>query len=310
MAPQTAGIENSRCKKLQMMGKVLAIVVTYNAMPWLKKCLGSLRDSTVPVDIFVADNGSTDGTREYVRTHFPEAVLVCDDGNPGFGAANNKGFRYALGKGYDFVYLLNQDAWVEKDTIEKLLAAFRGKTEEYAVLSPLQFDASGKLDARFENKCGKALKRAGFPRTDSADVVPVPFVMAAHWLLSCKAIRTIGGFSPAFRQYGEDDNYIDRMHWRGLKAGVVTSAAAVHDRAGRTIPKDRRMKLKCVSSVVRMSDPERCFAIEKFIEPLRLAGMAAKNFSCVPLRFIPELLSRCGELKEKRRESFETGAFL
>lgn len=293
-----------------MMEKVLAIVVTYNAMPWLEKCLGSLRDSSFPVDVLVADNGSSDGTREYVRAHFPEAVLVCDDGNPGFGAANNKGFRYALGKGYDYVYLLNQDAWVEKDTIEKLLAAFRGKEERYAVLSPLQFDASGKLDARFENKCGKALKRAGFPRTDSADVVPVPFVMAAHWLLSCKVLRAIGGFSPAFRQYGEDDNYIDRMHWRGLKAGVVTSASAVHDRAGRMLPKDRRMRLKCVSSVVRMSDPGRCFAIEKFIEPLRLAGMAAKNFSCVPLRFIPELLSRCGELKEKRRESFETGAFL
>lgn len=293
-----------------MMGKVLAIVVTHNALPWVEKCLGSLRDSSVPVDIFVADNGSTDGTREFIRTHFPEAVLVCDDGNPGFGAANNKGFRYALGKGYDYVYLLNQDAWVEKDTIERLLAAFHSKEEKYAVLSPLQLDAYGRLDGNFEKKCGRALKKAGFPQTDGTDIVPVPFVMAAHWLLSCSAIKTIGGFSPAFRQYGEDDNYIDRMHWHGLKAGVVSSTKAVHDRAGRELTKDRRMRLKCVSSIVRMSNPGRCFTIGKFIEPLRLAGMAAKNFSCVPLRFIPELLSRRGELKEKRRESFETGAFL
>lgn len=293
-----------------MMKKILAIVVTYNAMPWLEKCLGSLRDSSFPVDVLVADNGSSDGTREYVRAHFPEAVLVCDDGNPGFGAANNIGLRYALENGYDFVYLLNQDAWVGKDTIEKLLAAFRGRTEEYAVLSPLQFDASGNLDARFGNKCGKALKKAGISRTNRADVVPIPFVMAAHWLLNCSAIRTIGGFSPAFRQYGEDDNFINRAHWRGLKAGVVVSASAVHDRADRTLPKDRRMRLKCVSSAVKLSDPGRSFLIRSLVEPLELIGMAVKNLSLVPIRFIPELTARYKELKTLRKASMKDGAFL
>ena len=48
------------------MEKVLAIVVTFNGMKWLERCLGSLRDSCPRPDVLVVDNGSTDGTREWV----------------------------------------------------------------------------------------------------------------------------------------------------------------------------------------------------------------------------------------------------
>ena len=290
-----------------MMGKVLAIVVTYNAMPWLEKCLGSLRDSSFPVDVLVADNGSSDGTREYVRAHFPEAVLVCDDGNPGFGAANNKGFRYALGKGYDYVYLLNQDAWVGKNTIATLLDCWN---KDYGVLSPVQVDAKGKMDANFRKKCGKYLKKAGDTVDGDRLIVRIPFVMAAHWLMSRESIETVGGFSPAFRQYGEDDNYLDRMHWHGLKSGIVPTAEGVHDRSDRKTSRGERMRLKCISTVVKLSDPGRSFLIRSLVEPLELIGMAVKNLSLVPIRFIPELTARYKELKTLRKASMKDGAFL
>lgn len=47
--------------------KTLAIIVTYNAMRWIDKCLDSLLTSTIPVDIFVKDNGSTDGTIDHIN---------------------------------------------------------------------------------------------------------------------------------------------------------------------------------------------------------------------------------------------------
>ena len=289
------------------MAKVLAIVVTYNAMRWIDKCLGSLKESSAKVDIFVVDNGSGDGTPEYITDRYPDVVLTEREDNPGFGAANNDGLRFALKNNYDFVYLLNQDAWVEKDTISTLISAWN---DSYGILSPVQNNAKGKMDKKFRKKCGKRLKKADASVSGDNLIVTVPFVMAAHWLMSRQAIETVGGFSPAFRQYGEDDNYINRLHFHGLKAGVVPTAKAVHDRAERKTTREQKMRLKCVATVVKMSNPNYSFFGRHLLEPLELIGMTIKNFSLVPVKFIPELLRRYKELKALRKQSKKKGAFL
>lgn len=292
--------------------RVLAVVVTYNAMRWADRCLGSLLRSSLKPAVLVVDNGSSDGTREHVRSAFPEVRLECRPENPGFGAANNIGLRMALEEGFDFVYLMNQDAWVEEDTLELLAAAHR---PEFGVLSPVQNTAEGAPDANFQRWCGSSLRRAGAqPGKTSPDAVPgiveVPFVMAAHWLVSRGALRKVGGFSPAFRQYGEDDNYIDRLHWHGFSCGVVPAASAVHDRSGRSLPKEGRMRLKCVAPVVKLSNPGGCLPLRLLAGPLELAAMSVKNLSAYPLRQIPALLRRYPELIRLRAASKAEGAFL
>lgn len=297
---------------VNMQPRVLAVVVTYNAMRWADRCLGSLLRSSLKPAVLVVDNGSSDGTREHVRSAFPEVRLECRPENPGFGAANNIGLRMALEEGFDFVYLMNQDAWVEEDTLELLAAAHR---PEFGVLSPVQNTAEGAPDANFQRWCGSSLRRAGAqPGKTSMDAVPgiveVPFVMAAHWLVSRGALRKVGGFSPAFRQYGEDDNYIDRLHWHGFSCGVVPAASAVHDRSGRSLPKEGRMRLKCVAPVVKLSNPGGCLPLRLLAGPLELAAMSVKNLSAYPLRQIPALLRRYPELIRLRAASKAEGAFL
>ncbi|MDD7010265.1 MAG: glycosyltransferase family 2 protein, partial [Candidatus Cryptobacteroides sp.] len=235
-----------------MSAKVLVVVVTWNAMRWIDRCLGSVADCGANADVMVVDNSSTDGTPARIRERFPRVMLVESGGNLGFGAANNIAFRYALEHRYDYVYLMNQDAWMEKNCLSRLLAAAR---EEFAVLSPVQKSANGKLDPRFKRKCGKRLKMIKHIAADDTLVLKVPFVMAAHWLVDLRALKTIGGFSPAFPHYGEDDNFIDRMHWWGLDCGIVPAASAVHDRAERKTPRSKRLELKCISTVVKLSDP-------------------------------------------------------
>ena len=88
------------------MKKVLVIVVTFNGMKWLDRCLGSVRSSETPADLYVVDNASADGSADFVEREYPEAVLVRNSENLGFTQANNVGFRYALENGYDFAYLL------------------------------------------------------------------------------------------------------------------------------------------------------------------------------------------------------------
>lgn len=70
------------------------------------------------------------------------------------------------------------------------------------------------------------------------------------------------------------------------------------------------MRLKCISTVVKLSDPGRSFLIRSLVEPLELIGMAVKNLSLVPIRFIPELTGRYKELKTLRKASMKDGAFL
>ena len=289
------------------MANILVIIVTYNALKWIRRCLRSVEQSSLPADVLLIDNGSTDGTLPFVRTDFPGTRIIETGENLGFGAANNLGLRIALDEGYGFAYLLNQDAWLQRDTLEKLVAAHR---PEWGILSPVQLNARGRRDKRFDKKCGKYVDAALAGYHNDLLVVEVPFVMAAHWLLSRKAIGIVGGFSPAFRHYGEDDNWIDRLHWHGLRCGVVPAAAAVHDRSGRRLPHEKKMRLKCVAAVVKVSDPKRGWRRVCIRELLELVLMGIKNFSAIPWRFIPELRSRFPELLEYRERSKEKGAFL
>lgn len=289
------------------MAKVLVIIVTYNALKWIKKGLKSVEKSTLPADVLVIDNGSTDGTLPLIRTDFPRTRIIETGENLGFGAANNRGLRIAHDERYDFAYLMNQDAWLEKDTLEKLVAAHR---REFGILSPMQLNAGGRRDKRFQKKCGKYIDAALGGYHNDKLVVEVPFVMAAHWLVSREAIATVGGFSPAFRQYGEDDNWIDRLHWHKLACGVVPAASAVHDRGGRRLPRDKKMQLKCVAAVVKVSDPNRNWRWMRIREVLELVGMGVKNFSPIPWRYIREFKERLPEIRELREASKEKGAFL
>ena len=289
------------------MAKVLVIIVSWSAKKWIRKCLNSVEGSSLPADVLLIDNGSTDGTLTLVRKEFPAVRILEMEDNLGFGAANNRGLRIALDEGYPFAYLLNQDAWLEADTLERLVAAHK---PEWGILSPMQLDARGRRDKRFDKKCGKYIDPALSGYHSDSLVVEVPFVMAAHWLLSRRAIETVGGFSPAFRQYGEDDNWIDRLHWHSLRCGVVPAARAVHDRAGRRPSREKRMELKCIATVVKVSDPNRNWTWMKVREVLELVGMGIKNFSRIPWKYIPVLRGRFPELARLRAESTKKGAFL
>lgn len=184
--------------------KILVIIVTYNAMQWIDRCFGSVREW----DVFVVDNGSTDGTQQYLKEHFPHVILKQSNSNLGFGKANNIGLQYALDNAYDFVYLMNQDAWVMPGTIATM-AEVMGKHPEYGVLSPMQMQADMKhFDWDFGWgicvwKYSHEMLEGWFHRINEAEVYEVHFVNAAHWLISMDCLCKVGGFSTAFPHYGE-----------------------------------------------------------------------------------------------------------
>lgn len=216
--------------------KILTIIVTYNGAQWYDRCFGSLQRSTIPVDIMVVDNASQDGTADWIAAYYPEINLIRSDKNLGFGQANNIGMRYALDNGYDYVFLLNQDAWLHtNDCINRLVQAAENHPE-YMIMSALWLYGSGERITKGSKQHMIAMERKGNDFVSDLylghalqEVYETDYVGAAAWLLPRKTLEQIGGFDPLFFHRGEDDNYMQRVHYHGGKIGLCAKACICHD---------------------------------------------------------------------------------
>ncbi|MDH6251921.1 N-acetylglucosaminyl-diphospho-decaprenol L-rhamnosyltransferase [Chryseobacterium sp. H1D6B] len=217
------------------MPKVHIIIVTYNAMKWAERCFKSLRQSSVPVQCIVIDNGSTDGTQDYIKTDFPEVDFSQSEINLGFGKANNIGIEKAYKEGADFFYLMNQDAWLYQDSLGKLLEVYNKyeNKEEIGIISPMHVDGTEKyLDIFLDKYIGVNFETRMISDLYFQTLKPfyeVKFINAAHWMLPKHTIETIGGFNPYFFHYGEDDEYTNRILFHNKKTLLVPGSKAVHD---------------------------------------------------------------------------------
>ena len=213
---------------------LFVIVVTYKGQQWYERCFNSLRESTIPVQTIVVDNASNDGTVEFIRENYPEIHLIESKENLGFGRANNIAMRYALDNGCDYVFLLNQDAWIEPDTLTKLVEIYK-KYPDYGILSPMHLNAKkDKIEKGLINYLDdkKITDKALFEDlyfTRLKEVYNTNYVNAAAWLLPRKTLETVGGFDPIFTHYGEDDNYMHRVLYHEMKIGVCPLCRVVHD---------------------------------------------------------------------------------
>lgn len=220
------------------MVNAFAIIVTYNGMKWYDRCFGSLRRSSIPVIPVVIDNASSDGSVAYIREHFPESVIFEETENLGFAQANNVGMRYALDHGADYVLLLNQDAWLVQDDCIAHLIDNAERHPEFAILSPMQLYGGGDQIVSESRQYASRndeqdwISDSYFGRLK--DLYEVEFVCAASWFLPIETLNTIGGFDPLFFHNGEDDNYLQRVHYHGKKVGLCPKVTVCHDCGNRS----------------------------------------------------------------------------
>lgn len=213
------------------MEKVAIIIVTWRGMKWIDKCLTSIRQSNYSVTTFVVDNASPDETPEYIAQNYPEIRLTRSKKNLGFGKANNLAITQAYKEGFNYFFLLNQDAYLQPDTIERLLQV--AMTEKYAIISPIHLNGDGNhIDFYFRDfvlgKCPAYLERSLIGGENT--IFESEFIPAAAWFLPRKTIEEIGGFDPLFYHYGEDDNYCLRCQYHLRKIVFTTTAFIHHDR--------------------------------------------------------------------------------
>lgn len=211
------------------IAKIFVIIVTYKGHRWYDRCFSSLRASELPVQTVVIDNASNDGTVEYIRECFPEIHVIESKVNLGFGRANNIGMRYALEQGCDYVFLLNQDAWISSNTLSVLLQVHY-KYPKYGVLTPMHINADKThLNILLDDGKNNYEMLSDLYFSNLQDVYTITYANAAAWLLSRKTLETIGGFCPFIYHYGEDDDYMNRLIYHQIPMGIVPTVSIIHD---------------------------------------------------------------------------------
>jgi N-acetylglucosaminyl-diphospho-decaprenol L-rhamnosyltransferase len=209
---------------------VTAVIVTYNSAEAIGPCLAALP----AIPCVVVDNASDDDTCAIVRRLRPDAVLLRNDENLGFGRAVNRGFESVA---TPYALLLNPDAICTAESLATLRRAF-DRSADAGIVVPLLLDAAEKPSLSVMGPREQTHRSAPF-RPEAPFCTW--FVTAAAWLCSMDAWRQVGGFDPAIFMYGEDVDLCLRMSAAGRAMIVVPEACATHH-GGRSSRIDWRVR--------------------------------------------------------------------
>ncbi|MBE0470378.1 MAG: glycosyltransferase family 2 protein [Methyloprofundus sp.] len=120
------------------------ILLNWNGLEDSMDCLDSLSQSDYKNSrIIVVDNGSTDDSVQSIRMAYPDITLIETGQNLGYAEGNNVGIRYALESNTDYILLLNNDTWVDKNFLDYLVSEAE-KTNNAFVYGPAIFYAEPK----------------------------------------------------------------------------------------------------------------------------------------------------------------------
>jgi hypothetical protein len=216
---------------------VTAVIVAWNALPWLEQSLESVRGR----DVVVVDHGSTDGTLELVRTRYPN-VRIVEQENKGMGGGNNAGMRVAAGR---YFFLLNSDAWVVGDGLDALIA-YADAHPEAAVVGPRLRNTDGSLQrsVRGEPTLWRLATEYLFirklaPRSSRLNPLYVggfdhESEREADWLFGPAllvrraAVDEVGLFDEDFFMFSEEVDWMTRFRRAGWKVLFYPGAEVVH----------------------------------------------------------------------------------
>jgi N-acetylglucosaminyl-diphospho-decaprenol L-rhamnosyltransferase len=214
---------------------VSVIILNYNGAMWLERCVDSLRRQTIMdrIEVILADNLSTDGSDllgEKLMRNWPQGRFLQHGVNLGFAEGNNRAARQARG---EYLFFLNNDAWLEPDCLEVLLRETSRAQADAATPLVMDFD-----DDSFQSLGATGFDMFGFPtaRLRFAETREVLMPEGCSYLVRRELFERLGGFDAEFFMFAEELDLSWRVWITGGRAAGAPAARLHHRGAANVNP--------------------------------------------------------------------------
>lgn len=215
-----------------METKAAVVIPNWNGMDSIADCLKSLQAQSLKARIIVVENGSTDGSVEFLRDKFSDIDLLIQPKNLGFAGGVNVGIRHAIELGMDYVALFNNDAIADKDWLKHLVAALSADPPAGMAACKLLSADKSHLDSTGDYYTTWGLPYPRGRREEELgaydDDREIFGVSGGASLYRTAMFNDIGFFDEDFFAYYEDVDLSFRGQLAGWRAIYVPEAEAYH----------------------------------------------------------------------------------
>jgi len=239
--------------------RIAVVVLNYNGLRWLPNCLSSVARTDYPnLDFYLVDNGSVDGSVDYVQKNFPWVKIIRHARNFGFAEGYNRAIKRIEA---DYVLLLNSDTVVLNPSwVERLLDVARKDSKTVAVACKMvsmeehsRLDSVGGMGIPFWRgfvDIGRGERDRG--QYDHGGFQPFAFCGGAA-LIKRDVLMRLGGFDGRFFLYVEDVDLSWRLRLLGYRVGFAPNARVAHYFSGSAGSKavDARKLYYCHRNLLR-----------------------------------------------------------
>lgn len=223
------------------MNKTVAIVLTYNRLALLRECIDCLRRQSEPVDqILVVNNASTDGTTEWLNAQ-DDLKVITTSVNLGGSGGFAKAIQEAYAMNFDWVWILDDDAFAEKNCLRNLKEVAAAKASRKIVLAPLVIEGD-RID--HEHRGFIDFNQIQFPLQvttsdqliqSAAPVMEISFASFIGMFISREIIADIKYPNSEYYIFQDDLEYCIRIGKAGYPIFLVKNAV-VHHKLKGTVP--------------------------------------------------------------------------
>lgn len=256
---------------------VSVVIVNWNTRDMLRNCLRSVYEQTqdISFEVILVDNASSDDSVSMVRAEFPQVLLIANERNRGFAAANNQGFEKARGR---YILMLNPDTIVLDQAISKSVRYAENVPEAGVVGCRVLWP-----DRRRQNSCfcfhsvgNIALASLAFFRMhqffhwrilhpdryldrDFSREQDVDVVAGCFFLIPCNVLSQVGTLDEDFFMYGEEAEFCHRVRRAGLRVRYFPDAQIIHIYGGSSDQVFHEMSLSKRLATLLFMDKTRGF---------------------------------------------------
>jgi len=238
-----------------MIESLYAILVNWNLKDDTLACVDSLlKAGATAGQVLVVDNGSSDGSPQALRERFGRAVQVIEsEQNLGFAGGANLGIHYALDRGAEWIFILNNDTVVDSAVFVEWERAAQNNPG-YAIVSPLILYFSDPARIWYlgdrtvpTSLITYGLGRKQLDRGQFAALVPVDFVCGCGMFVRRSVFEQVGLFDTGFFMYAEEIDFCQRARIAGFRLACATRARMWHKvslSADRDRPLTRYLRIR------------------------------------------------------------------